>query len=1013
MDNNNSIVFLHLSDIHLNNEKDISDKHIDKIVNSLNSYKTIKFEYVIIIISGDITQSGERVQFNNAMKLMGSLIVKLNHAFNCRCKILIVPGNHDVNHNEYPLDLMYLKDERYSEVEASEHKKLESFYVFSKYNHCFENSELYCDFKTIDIKGFKIQANLINNAIFSTIDQYKGLLYIPDDMVSMLAKKSNADFIISIMHHAPDFYRDEIKNKIEDTVIKNSNILFHGHEHYNYSKYTSFNGSNGTIVQSGGCLCHNGNWNKSSYIVGILNLNTLDYNYHKYTWNEQSVQYEHDDIISERIKQTKAGLKITNEFLEFINSDNNESYYVFPSIIYHGNKRTEDYQIEVFDNFKEELLNHHYSLIVGSSNIGKTTLLKHIFLSFAENYYVLYGSPEKLLEKSKNKRQNIKKLIESLFMDVYGTDKSKWQAFEQAERKNCIFILDDFEQIDGINLNDFFHSLSNIFGTIIISNIHTIDFNPYNINIEDKATIAKFEIKAPVGHKRREIIRAVVKEKADDKSEKNIENIVHQVDLVIKTQLSLIPPEPYYIIQMAENFMNNVGEAIYKSTNVFSKVFEANLTNKIDNSLKIKNKNKNITVDLMYVIFGKIAYFIHFNKAYPIKRSEIDKIIKEYNIEYGNLLETEDIISIAKSAKIITDTEESRESFRFSNKSILAYFVAKEIIFRKDLNALYEVINKACINICTDILLFIIYLTDETTILNQILSFIQDVIKSDSSWSEFSIPNAVPLFIKNSNQLYIDKKPVNKKDEKIQIEKSEEKAEELMITEFKIKDIYDWDDSIIDSFNNRLFRMTSLLQIISKCLPCFEHRLKKSEKSELIECLYTLPNRVFMFWCNLIDNDYEDIIEELKTHPYFTKKKPNMRASDIDQKVKTSFALYSINLLLNLYYIPVLNATGKNTFQFLNNKEFFDYSKTITYQLEHLMFLEQNQDSNDFVATALDLKKESDEMISSYMLQCIVRHGLITRNDTKENIYRLESKFFPKIKKSFLIERTKDKYSKK
>lgn len=464
---------------------------------------------------------------------------------------------------------------------------------------------------------------------------------------------------------------------------------------------------------------------------------------------------------------------------------------------------------------------------------------------------------------------------------------------------------------------------------------------------------------------------------------------------------------------MTENFMNNVGEAIYKSTNVFSKVFEANLTNKIDNSLKIKNKNKNITVDLMYVIFGKIAYFIHFNKAYPIKRSEIDKIIKEYNIEYGNLLETEDIISIAKSAKIITDTEESRESFRFSNKSILAYFVAKEIIFRKDLNALYEVINKACINICTDILLFIIYLTDETTILNQILSFIQDVIESDSSWSEFSIPNAVPLFIKNNNQLYIDKKPVNKKDEKIQIEKSEEKTEESMITEFKIKDIYDWDDSIIDSFNNRLFRMTSLLQIISKCLPCFEHRLKKSEKSELIECLYTLPNRVFMFWCNLIDNDYEDIIEELKTHPYFTKKKPNMRASDIDQKVKTSFALYSINLLLSLYYIPVLNATGKNTFQFLNNKEFFDYSNTITYQLEHLMFLEQNQDSNDFVAAALDLKKESDEMISSYMLQCIVRHGLITRNDTKENIYRLESKFFPKIKKPFLIERAKDKYSKK
>ena len=42
------------------------------------------------------------------------------------------------------------------------------------------------------------------------------------------------------------------------------------------------------------------------------------------------------------------------------------------------------------------------------------------------------------------------------------------------------------------------------------------------------STIAKFEIKAPVGHKRREIIRAVVLDKADDKSEQNIESIVKQ-----------------------------------------------------------------------------------------------------------------------------------------------------------------------------------------------------------------------------------------------------------------------------------------------------------------------------------------------------------------------------------------------------------------------------------------------------------------------------------------------------
>lgn len=1013
MKDKETIVFLHLSDIHIGKEKDISDEHIRKIVDSLKSYKSINIKNVIIILSGDITYSGDASQFSNAKKLIGSLLVSLNKVFKCSCTVLAVPENHDVNHAGSPLNVTLLKDNKYSECEVGEYNKLNSFYNFARLNKCFEHSEIYYDIRRLSIGNCKIKVNLINNGIFSTCDEYKGLLYLPNDYIDKLSDREDADFVISIMHHAPDYYRDDIKNRVEDTIVKNSDILFHGHEHYNYSKQTSFNGSDCTVIQSGGCLCNNGNWDDSSYLVGLLDTESLKYEYYKYTWNSSAKQYEHDSGKKAQVKPQKPDLKITEDFQEFIHDDNEEKYYVFPSIIYHGNKSTENFLIETSSYFEEELQKHRYSIIVGAGNVGKTTLLKNLFSSFAKSHYVLYASPEKLLEKSKHKRQNIDKLIKALFEDIYGSSKSEWQAFEQSDTTDCIFMLDDFEQIDGINISNFFKSLSGRFGTIIITNTRIIDFDTSIINIDEKETIAKFEIKAPVGHKRREIIRAVALDKADDKSEQNIENIVKQVDRIIKTQLNIIPPEPYYIIQMAENFMNHVGEAIYKSTNAFSKVFEANLTNKIDDALKTNTKNRNITVDLMYVIFRKIAYYIHFNKAYPVKRCEIGKIIKEYNAEYGNNLETEDIINIAKTAKIISDTEESREEYRFRNKSILAYFVAKEIVARKDVAGLEDVINKACINICTDILLFVIYLTDETSILSQIMSSINRTVVEDTSWDEFSIPNKVPMFIKTSNQLSVNTKSINKKEEKKQIERSEETVEESMVKEFKIRDIYDWDDSIIDEYNNKLFRMMSLLQIIAKSLPCFEHLLKKDKKSELIRLLYTLPNRIFMFWCNFIEKHYEDIIKELKTHPYFTTKKPQMRESDIDLKVRSSFALYSMDLLLNLYYIPVLNAAGKNTVQFLNSVEFFDYRENPTYQLEHLMFVEQIQDSNEFVSSALALQKDYNEKVSSYLLQCIVRHGLITRNDTRENTDRLESKFFPKAKKPLLIERAKDKYSKK
>ena len=59
------------------------------------------------------------------------------------------------------------------------------------------------------------------------------------------------------------------------------------------------------------------------------------------------------------------------------------------------------------------------------------------------------------------------------------------------------------------------------------------------------------------------------------------------------------------------------------------------------------------------------------------------------------------------------------------------------------------------------------------------------------------------------------------------------------------------------------------------------------------------------------------------------------------------------------------------------------------------------------------MQKGCDDRVSSYLLKSIVRHGLITRGDTKENVDRLESKFFPNSKKSLLIARTKNKHSKR
>ena len=73
-----------------------------------------------------------------------------------------------------------------------------------------------------------------------------------------------------------------------------------------------------------------------------------------------------------------------------------------------------------------------------------------------------------------------------------------------------------------------------------------------------------------------------------------------------------------------------------------------------------------------------------------------------------------------------------------------------------------------------------------------------------------------------------------------------------------------------------------------------------------------------------------------------------------------------------IYYIPVLNASGRNTFHYLTTTEFFNYMSNPTYQLEQLMFTEQMHHSNIFISSALALQKNAPDHISSYLLQCIV-----------------------------------------
>lgn len=340
------------------------------------------------------------------------------------------------------------------------------------------------------------------------------------------------------------------------------------------------------------------------------------------------------------------GIEFSEDFKEFL-ENMNKNYYIFPSLLCKKTNGMKPLKIREYADFIKEIEDNIGTIISGSSTFGKTALMYRLFSTLVEkDYTVLFCSAEIIVSASKNKKQNPQKLIDFVFNYNYGNNESLKQKFEQRDRNNCVFMFDDFDQVEDINLPSFIEQLKIYFGKIILSTNKSLDFDFRNISLEFLDEITKLEIEPLVGRKRKELIRQIVFDKSTDKSEKVINRTTAQIDASIKSLVNPIPPQPYYITQISEMYMNNIGEITNNSSSVFSKVFESNITIKVDHA--IRNLHLRFSVELVYEILGKIAYFIHFNKAYPISRHQIDNIVQKYKEEFGTKLTTEDLINVSK-----------------------------------------------------------------------------------------------------------------------------------------------------------------------------------------------------------------------------------------------------------------------------------------------------------------------------------------------------------------------------
>lgn len=161
------VLFLHLSDIHLQVNRDYSSEKIRRIVDAVPC--ELPFDCAFLIISGDLANSGSVDEYHVAKRLIDDLICGFRSK-GIKPEILFVPGNHDISiPKDSPTAEMLIESKRSSLGDAYAHEleKMDPFFEFANEYRLFR-SEYSDSTEQFDIGGqaCSIKATMLNSAPF-------------------------------------------------------------------------------------------------------------------------------------------------------------------------------------------------------------------------------------------------------------------------------------------------------------------------------------------------------------------------------------------------------------------------------------------------------------------------------------------------------------------------------------------------------------------------------------------------------------------------------------------------------------------------------------------------------------------------------------------------------------------------------------------------------------------------------------------------------------------------------
>ena len=259
------ITWLHLSDWHQRG-KDFNRQVVrDALLEDLRNRMAISTNLAridFIIFSGDVAFSGQKEEYDAVIEYLFKPV--LNATGLTPDQLFIVPGNHDLDRNQFellPSALLapFMSEEQVQEWLLNKKKRdrlLEPFEAFNEFVSTYTGQEqaAYTSVRQLEINDKQVALLGLNSALMcgrnkdtqNAINDYGYLVVGEPQLHDAMKQISEADLRIAVVHHPFSWLANFDRLRIEERLGQVFHFILHGHEHL--PKVNILKGTEGNCV---------------------------------------------------------------------------------------------------------------------------------------------------------------------------------------------------------------------------------------------------------------------------------------------------------------------------------------------------------------------------------------------------------------------------------------------------------------------------------------------------------------------------------------------------------------------------------------------------------------------------------------------------------------------------------------------------------------------------------------------------------------------------------------------